>query len=131
MKLEENAFEGLGQQIDWMNTINGGVTMTFVELGQTSDGLFVKFENPAFDGENYHIELKPTYLTVFATLSAHNDAADEDSIVVPTFVRSFPIPPIVDAEKIEANFEDGILTVFAPFKPGLDDTSRKIDIKYN
>lgn len=131
MKLKENILAGLGKQIDLSNTINGGITMTTMELSQTKEGYWAKFHNPAFTGDNYHVEVNQNLLTVYATLS--NDFVrytDEgNKLLIPTFIRSFPIPQNVDVEGIEATFDEKVLTVFAPFKSDFNNRSKKIDIQ--
>lgn len=132
MTLKDHDFKGLGDQLNLMNTINGGVTMTQVEFGQNEHGMYLNLSNPAFESDNYHVELKPNVLTIFTTLQAEPAGAseEEDKTVVPTFIRNFPIPNILDPQKLEATFEDGILTIFAPYKEGLNGNSRKIDIQH-
>lgn len=134
MNLNQNALAGSGKYIDLLNTINGGVTMTTVEVGQNEEGVFVHLQNPSLGGENYHVELKPTHLTVFTTLEPADefqDQEEENKVVVPTFIRNFPVPGNVDEDKIEATFENGVLTIFAPFKPGISGSSKIIDIRLN
>ena len=46
-----------------------------------------------------------------------------------SFQRSFGVPDGVDAEKIEAHFKDGVLTVTLPKTPQAQKSEKKIDIK--
>ncbi len=132
MTLKNHAFKDMGSQLDLMNTINGGVTMTQVEFGQNEEGMYLNLSNPAYDSDNYHVELKPNVLTIFTTLDpmTKEEAEQHEAPVVPTFVRNFPIPNVLDPQRLEATFEDGILTIFAPYKEGLNGNSRKIDIQH-
>ena len=45
------------------------------------------------------------------------------------FERSFEAPEGVDADKIEANFKKGVLTVTLPKKPEAQKATKKIDVK--
>ena len=45
------------------------------------------------------------------------------------FQRSFQLPFGVDAEKIEANFQKGVLTVTLPKTPEAQKKEKKIEIK--
>lgn len=131
MKLEKNILAGLGKQINLSNTINGGITMTTMELSQTNEGYSARFTNPAFNGDNYHVEVNQNQLTVYTTLNQEfvDYTEDGNKLLIPTFLRSFPIPPSVDIDGIEAVFEGNVLTVFAPFKPDFNNRSKKIDIQ--
>jgi len=46
-----------------------------------------------------------------------------------SFERSFAIPEGVDADKIEASFKKGVLTLTLPKKPEAQKPAKKIDIK--
>jgi HSP20 family protein len=46
-----------------------------------------------------------------------------------SFERFFPLPQGVDADKIEASFKNGVLTVTVPKKPDAQKPEKKIDIK--
>ena len=45
------------------------------------------------------------------------------------FERSFTVPEGVDADKIEATFKKGVLTVALPKIPGAQKTEKKIEVK--
>ena len=46
-----------------------------------------------------------------------------------SFERSFQVPEGVDADKIEASFKKGVLTVVLPKKPEAQKPAKKIDVK--
>ncbi|MGC1861438.1 MAG: Hsp20/alpha crystallin family protein, partial [Methylocystis sp.] len=46
-----------------------------------------------------------------------------------SFERSFEIPEGADADKIEANFKKGVLTVTLPKKPEAQKPAKKIEVK--
>jgi HSP20 family protein len=46
-----------------------------------------------------------------------------------SFERSFDVPEGVDADKIEANFKKGVLTVTLPKKPEAQKPAKKIEVK--
>ena len=134
MKIRENILANSVHQINLMNTINGGITMTQVDLSQNEEGYLAVFRNPTLSGERYHIEINAGHLIVYTTLDdsyKSEFSKNQMKIVIPSFIRHFPIPEHVDAEKIEAVFEAGALRVFAPFKDGLDNSPKKIDIKFS
>ena len=46
-----------------------------------------------------------------------------------SFERSFGLPEGVDADKIEASFKKGVLTLTLPKKPEAQKPAKKIDVK--
>ena len=46
-----------------------------------------------------------------------------------SFERSFEVPDGVDADKIEASFKKGVLTVTLPKKPEAQKPEKKIEVK--
>ena len=46
-----------------------------------------------------------------------------------SFERSFQVPDAVDADKIEASFKKGVLTVTLPKKAEAQKPEKKIDVK--
>ncbi len=46
-----------------------------------------------------------------------------------SFQRSFELPESVDADKIEASFKKGVLTVKLPKKPEAQKPAKKIEVK--
>lgn len=123
-----NAFKGLGNQLDKLNTISGGVVMTSMDLLQNQDGFVANVSTPTLGEENYHIEVQNNQLRLFVFLNDSLHTSDAKA-KVPSFFRVFPIPPFVDGEKIEAVFENNELKIYAPFKEGFDGDARNINIK--
>ncbi len=131
MKLLKNELAGFGNQIDLLNTVNGGVTLTTMRVEQDQNGYTVILQNPAYNEENYHVELKPNHLTVFTTLEPAPQNPEHLKMVVPTFLRHLPIPANVDTDKIEAIYDEHQLIITAPFKSGFDNLAKRIDIRKN
>jgi HSP20 family molecular chaperone IbpA len=52
-------------------------------------------------------------------------------VLIPSFIRSFPLSPFVDKDRIEAVFEAGELKVIVPKNPQPEEKPRKIEIRYN
>ncbi len=46
-----------------------------------------------------------------------------------TFGRTIRVPQGIDADKVEASFSKGVLTVTLPKTPEAQDRSKKIDVK--
>ena len=84
-----------------------GMSEKDVELKLANDLLTIKGEEKEEKREGYH-------------LSERRDGS---------FERSFRVPEGVDTDKIEANFNKGVLTVILPKKPEAMKAARTIDIK--
>lgn len=122
----------LAKQANALNTLNGGVTATNVELREESNRYVARFYNIALKEENYHVEINNNSLTVYATLPESSDLdaeSQEKKLIIPCYIQTFPIPAFIDVSKIEARFEDDSLYVIAPFKEGFNQRPRKLDIK--
>ncbi|MEO1655201.1 MAG: Hsp20/alpha crystallin family protein [Bacteroidota bacterium] len=130
MKVKYNALAGTAKHINLLNTVNGGITMTSVDLMQDDQGYTARFYNAAFDGDNYHVELNNRQLTVYTTINEeYYDVTEKGKVMIPSFIRTFPIPDHVDVDKIDAVFEEGALIITAPFREDMDGSVRKLNIR--
>jgi HSP20 family protein len=137
MKANKNLMGGFGNQIDLLNTMGGGLSMTSVNLEETSYAYVVKVKTPSLQGEAYHIEVNGNQLIIYTILSKQTELSAEQEegsqkVLIPSFIRSFPLPPlVVDKNRIEAVFEEGELKVIVPKNPQVEEKPRKIEIRYN
>ena len=58
----------------------------------------------------------------------HNDSTSTERRFG-SFQRSFGLPEDADADRIEASFRNGVLTVILPKRPEAQAKARKIDVK--
>ncbi|CAN5115686.1 hypothetical protein BH23BAC1_BH23BAC1_14030 [soil metagenome] len=128
MKFNKDLITEIANQIDLLNTINGGVSMTSVDIIQGEDNFTIKVKTPGINKYAYHVEISNNKLLIFTLLQVDKI---EGTVQVPSFVKYFPIPKDVDSDEIEAVYEDGVLKVIVPFnKDNLVQKQRKIDINY-
>lgn len=78
---------------------------------------------PGFKKDDIHIDLKEN--TVAIKGERKRDNGDEKFVMY--FERSFTLPTNVDTEKVEAQFEDGVLNLVLPKLAAAK--ARKIDIQ--
>src|SRR4051794_38107687 len=76
-----------------------------VEVNETDDAYLLTFDLPGVREEDLKIEVQDGMLTV---TGKRIRPTDQDEIV---FERSFTLPAHVDAEKIEANLDAGVLHI--------------------
>ena len=83
-----------------------------VDLHEDKDNAYLRAELPGLSREDITVEMVDGYLSI----NAERKTTDDDGKVTETFSlnRSVAIPQEVQADKITAGFEHGILTVTLP-----------------
>lgn len=101
-----------------------------LDVYETKDCYVVKAAVPGVDPKNVDISVEDDVLTIKGQFE-HKDEAQEESYLrrelrYGSFQRSLRLPPTVDAEKAEAEFEHGVLKLSLPKKPEARARSIKI-----
>lgn len=96
-----------------------------VDLYEDKDNAYVRAELPGVDRADINVEMVEDYLTISAARKV-KDGDNEESY---SFSRSVSIPEAVQADKVSANYENGVLTVTLPKKE--EAKPRKISINVN
>ena len=124
---------------DFMNDFFGGFpyksngTMQ-TDVSETDKGYKVTMNLPGYQKEDIKGEVKDGYLTVTATTSKNNDEKDKDGKYIRkersevSYQRSFDLTGI-DAEKLDAEYKNGILYVTLPKQQPETPTSKRLEIK--
>lgn len=115
------------QRINLTNTIAGGIAQTEMRLEEKEEGYYAYFRTPASHEDTFKIMLNENHLEVYRFLRV--DKIVGESTEIPLVVGAFPLPHFIDVEKIEANYENGVLKVFAPFKKNMGQDSQEIPIR--
>jgi HSP20 family protein len=83
-----------------------------VDLYEDKDNTYVRAELPGVTREDIGVEMVEDYLTISAARkTAAAEGKGEESF---SFSRSVSIPEAVQADKVTATYEDGVLTVTLP-----------------
>jgi len=100
---------------------NGSSEKAFVpqvDISETDKAFELSFAVPGIDKKDIHIDLKDGVLTVSGERKFENETEDKNFHSVETkygsFKRSFQLPDNIDANKVEAKYEAGILDVSVP-----------------
>lgn len=117
--------KGLGQQIDLINTLGGGVSMAQMRVKSYKDRLEIRVFVPSVGPEAMQVVVDQNRLTIFGVLPAHNGP----EMKVPLFHQVFEIPFQVDVTQIRARFEAGMLKVILPYAEGRLNSPRAIPIE--
>lgn len=91
-----------------------------VDVSETADKVVVKAELPGIDAKDIDISLSGDILTIKGEKKSEREEKKENYHLVErsygSFSRSLRLPAAVDADKIEAGYKQGILTVTCPKK---------------
>ena len=89
-----------------------------VDIHETDDALVLKAELPGVSKDDVSIEVHENTLILKGQRHHEADVKDEHSHRVEraygTFQRSFVLPTMVDQEKVQATFKDGVLELRLP-----------------
>lgn len=106
-----------------------------LQLDVTEDdkAFTVKVDLPGMDEKNVDVTLSERVLTVRGTKEEDKEAKDKDYYrrerAYGSFRRSIEIPAAVDASKIEASFNKGVLTVSLPKTREAQNKIKHIEVK--
>ena len=93
----------------------------------------VTAELPGIDEKNVEIKLANRTLTIKGEKKEEKEEKQKDYYLSErrygSFQRSFALPDSVDADKIEANFAKGVLTVKLPKTAEAQKAEKKIEVK--
>ncbi len=96
-----------------------------VDLFEDKDNLFVRAELPGVDRNDINVEVVESYLNI---AGAHK-TTEEGKTQSFSFSRSVAIPESVQADKVAAQYQDGVLTVTLPKKE--EAKPRKVAVSVN
>lgn len=98
---------------------SGGSTFVpKVDVAETDHSVELQIAVPGLSKEDFKIEFADGYLTVSGERKFSNEKKEKNFHTIETqygsFVRSFNLPENVDAEKINATYNNGILQLVIP-----------------
>jgi HSP20 family protein len=101
-----------------------------VDIEETPEALRVIAELPGMKREDIQVEFENGMLTIRGTRTREEEKKEKNFHRVErsfgSFVRAFRLPATVDAEKISATYEDGVLTLEMPKRE--ESKARRIQI---
>jgi HSP20 family protein len=104
-----------------------------VDMYDKKDEIVVKAEIPGVPKENVKISLSDNTLTIKGEIKKEEEVKEEDYYYAErsygSFARALSLPAKVKADKIKANFKDGILEIHLPKSEEAKPKEIKIDIK--
>lgn len=104
-----------------------------IDIVDKSEAYQVVAELPGMDEKNVEVKLVNGNLTIKGEKQGEKEEKKKDYYLhersFGSFERSFALPDEVDADKIEASFSKGVLTVTLPKKPEAVKPEKKIEIR--
>jgi HSP20 family protein len=126
----DRVFEDFGRGWPWGN---GGGRDLKMNVAETEKDIEVTADVPGMEPKDIKVELREGVLTIKGEKQAEKDDKGKDYHLVERsygmFERSVMLPSEVDADKVAASFDKGVLTVKLPKKPGAAENIRKIEVK--
>lgn len=114
-------------------TKNHGITrVPHVNIAENADSYKIELAAPGLSKEDFKIELKKDNLSVWAEKKTENEEVNKDyarkEFEFTSFARSFVLPEGVDADKINAEYVNGILTISIGKKDEAKEVQRAITV---
>ena len=110
-----------------------GVTAPAVDIVEREKDYQVAAELPGMEEKDVEVKITDDVMTIKGEKKAEKEEKKKDYYLSErrygAFQRSFSLPDGVDADKIEASFKKGVLTVTLPKKPEAIKPERKVEIK--
>ena len=104
-----------------------------MDLVEKADGFEITAELPGIDEKNVDIRLANNVLTIKGEKNEEKEEKEKDYYLSErrygSFQRSFQLPEGVDANKIDASFAKGVLTVKMPKTAEAQKAEKKITVK--
>lgn len=100
------------------SNFNTGISMPKVNIKELPDAFIVEMAVPGLKKSDFNIDLDNNLLSISAELKEENENKDNGytrrEFGYSSFKRAFTLPESVNDSKINANYNEGILTVHLP-----------------
>ena len=104
-----------------------------IDVNETDQAYTVTAEAPGLEEKDIELNLRDNVLTISGEKQQEHKEQDGGRTYAERFYgrfqRSIPLGAEVDADKVQATFKNGVLTVDLPKNPQVLDKTRKIEIK--
>ncbi|MEM5567008.1 Hsp20/alpha crystallin family protein [Psychroserpens sp. AS72] len=102
------------------SNFNTGITLPKVNIKETADAFKVEMAVPGLKKSDFQLDLDNQVLSISAE-SKNEDEKNEDNYTrmefgYSSFKRTFTLPESVNEDEINANYQDGILSILLPKK---------------
>lgn len=116
----------------WRRELGWGATPA-VDIIEKDNAYEVTADLPGLDEKSIEVKVSDGSMTIKGEKQEEKEEKKKDYYLrerhFGSFERSFAVPESVDADKIEASFKKGVLTVTLPKKPEARKSAKKIEVK--
>lgn len=117
-RLFEDAFNDMLRPFGEGEDVSGRIWMPPVDIRETAEAVTLVLDLPGLKKEDVNLTLENNVLTVSGErkfeAKEKNDNYHRLERAFGTFSRSFTLSQTVQADKVNAGFEDGVLTITLP-----------------
>ena len=114
-RMFDDSYRGTGRGEDWGL---GGAWAPPVDIYEKDGNIVVKAELPGLDPKDVDVRVENNVLTLRGQRKLEENVTQDSYHRVErsygSFTRSFTLPSVVDTEKIQANYKDGVLRLTLP-----------------
>ena len=119
---------------DLMPNFNKGITLPAVNIKETTNEYILELAAPGMKKEDFNIEIDHKLLSISSEQSETKNTEETNytrrEFGYSSFKRSFNLPETVDATKVSASYNDGILMVNLPKREeAIPKPPKRIEIK--
>ncbi len=102
------------------SNFNTGITLPKVNIKETAETFIVEMAVPGLKKSDFHIDLDNQVLSISTETKEENEYKEANytrrEFGYSSFKRTFSLPESVNEEKINANYQEGILSILLPKK---------------
>lgn len=102
------------------SNFNTGITLPKVNIKETADAFMVEMAVPGLKKSDFHIDLDNQVLSISTETKEEKEQNNEiytrREFGYSSFKRTFTLPETVDDKKINASYNEGILSILLPKK---------------
>lgn len=102
------------------SNFNTGITLPKVNIKETADAFMVEMAVPGLRKSDFQIDIDNQLLSISTETKEENEHKEENytrrEFGYSSFKRTFTLPESVNDEKINASYNEGILSIFLPKK---------------
>lgn len=102
------------------SNFNSGISLPKVNIKETADAFMVEMAVPGLKKSDFQLDLDNQTLSISTEIKEENEHQEDNytrrEFGYSSFKRTFTLPESVNDEKINANYQDGILSILLPKK---------------
>ncbi len=115
--------------LDVQNTLNGGHSLSTMNIHPREDHYEMFVDIPGVDIKDLRVEVKDNQLHIYHLMSVANDTDNKQK--VPRLVSVHALPREVALQDISAHYEDKKLVIKLPLNDLADGYHKLVDISHN